>query len=153
MPHMKAKKSPKPTPVEPHCILVPVDFSERSLTAVRHALSLAQRYDAQLVLLHVVQEFSGDMLVDTAQTHRAIRAAAHERLTRLADSTQKVWPRTSRELRSGHPVTTILSMVRRTNANLIVMGTHGRTGLKRAFIGSVAERVVRLATCSVLVVR
>ena len=150
---MKNKKNRLAALTEPRCILVPVDFSESSLVALEHALALARRHDAQLVLLHVIEPFHADMLVDTTQAQRDARALAHERLTRLADATKKTCPRTGRELRTGHPVTTIIALAKRTNADLIVMGTHGRTGLKRAFIGSVAERVVRLATCSVLVVR
>ena len=93
------------------------------------------------------------MHMDATPAQSAARAAAHERLTKLADATKKAWSRTGRELRTGHPVAAIVALAKRTNADLIVMGTHGRTGLKRAFIGSVAEHVVRLAACSVLVVR
>ena len=134
-------------------ILVPVDFFKPSLDALQHALALARRYDAQLCLLHVVAPLHPDMLIDTTQSQRDARVAAHERLTKLADTTKKVWPHTGRELRTGPPVTTITAMAKRTNADLIVMGTHGRTGLKHALLGSVAERVVRQAPCSVLTVR
>lgn len=149
-------KSTKPTPedfTQLRSILVPVDFSETSLDALQHALALARQHKAQLTLLHVIEPFHADMFLDTAQAQRAARAAAHEQLGRLADATKKTWPRTGRELRSGHPVATITALAKRTNADLIVLGTHGRTGLKRAFLGSVAERVVRHAPCSVLVVR
>ena len=93
------------------------------------------------------------MLIDTTQSQRDARVTAHERLAKLADATKKAWPRTGRELRTGHPVDTITALAKRTNADLIVMGTHGRTGIKRALIGSVAERVLQHAPCPVLVVR
>jgi len=134
-------------------ILVPVDFSKPSLDALQHALALARRYEAQLTLLHVIEPLHPDMLIDTTQGQRDARVAAHERLTRLADATKKAWPRTDRELRAGHPVTTITALAKRTNADLIVIGTHGYTGLKHAMLGSVAERVVRHAPCPVLTVR
>ncbi len=134
-------------------ILVPVDFSESSLVALQHALALARKFDARLCLLHVVEPFHPDMLIDTTESRREARMAAHQRLRRLADATKRVWPRTGRELRPGNPVAIIAAMARRTNADLIVMGTHGRTGLKGALAGSVAERVVRSAPCSVLTVR
>lgn len=134
-------------------IVVPVDFSEPSLDALAHALALARKHEAQLTLLHVIEPRPPTMLVDATQAHRNARAAAHERLTQLADTTKRVWSRTGRELRAGAPVDTITALAQRANADLIVVGTHGRTGLKRAFIGSVAERVVRLAPCPVLVVR
>lgn len=141
------------SPDQVRSILVPVDFSESSLAALRHALALARQNKAQLTLLHVLEPFHANMLIDTTQTQRDARVAAHERLTGLADGTKKVWPRTGRELRTGHPVTTITALAKRTNADIIVMGTHGHTGLKHAMLGSVAERVVRHAPCSVLVVR
>jgi nucleotide-binding universal stress UspA family protein len=134
-------------------ILVPVDFSKPSLDALPHALALARKSEAQLTLLHVIEPLHADMLIDLPQSQRDARVAAHERLAKLADATKKVWLRTGRELRAGHPVDTITALAKRTNADLIVMGTHGRTGLKRCFIGSVAERVVRHALCPVLVVR
>lgn len=146
-------KTSSVTSFKPRCILVPVDFSASSLEALQLALALARRYDARLVLLHVIAPPHPDMLIDATQIERDVHAAAHERLTRLADATKKIWPRTSRELRTGHPVTTIIALASRTNADLIVIGTHGRTGFKRALIGSVAERVVRHAPCPVLTVR
>ncbi|MBI5773053.1 MAG: universal stress protein [Verrucomicrobia bacterium] len=137
---------------EPRRILVPVDFSKSSLAALQHALALAQRYDAQLLVLHALEPLHADMLIDVTQAQRDARAAAHERLTKLADATKRVWPRTGRELRTGHPVAIVTAMAKRMNADLIVMGTHGRTGFKRALMGSVAERVVRHAPCPVLTV-
>lgn len=141
------------SPDKVRSILAPVDFSEPSLDALPHALALARKYEAQLTLLHVLQPLHPDLLIDTTQSQRDARVAAHERLTKLADATKKAWPRTGRELRAGQPVATITALARRTNADVIVMGTHGRTGIKGALIGSVAERVVRHAPCPVLVVR
>lgn len=150
---MKTTKRKGMASTKPRCILMPVDFSEPSLIALQHALVLAQHHKAQLVLLHVIEPFHADLFMDSAQSQRAAKTVAHERLTTLAEATKKTWPRTGRELRSGHPVSSITALAKRMKADLIVMGTHGRTGLQRAFIGSVAERVVRLANCSVLVVR
>jgi nucleotide-binding universal stress UspA family protein len=145
------KTKPKPS-TQPRHILVPVDFSPSSLDALQHALVLAQQYDAQLVLLHVLEPIHAHMLTVIDATQRDAHAAAHGQLSKLADATKKAWPRTGRELRAGHPVTTIMALAKRMNADLIVMGTHGRTGLKHSLIGSVAERVVRHAPCPVLTV-
>lgn len=150
---MQTKKNKSKSRLKPQCILVPVDFSESSLTALDHALLLAQQNQSQLILLHVIEPFSPSILANTAELQRDIKAIAHKRLITLADATKKIWSRTGRELRSGHPVATILALAKRVNADLIVMGTHGRTGFRRTLIGSVAERVVRLAPCSVLIVR
>jgi nucleotide-binding universal stress UspA family protein len=141
------------SPDQVRSILVPVDFSKSSLKAVSYAVALARKYDAQLILLHVVERFHADLLIDTSGTQRAARASAHQLLNRLVETTRKTWPRTDHELRSGHAVTVITALAKRTGADLIVVGTHGRTGLQRRFIGSVAERVVRHAHCPVLVVR
>jgi nucleotide-binding universal stress UspA family protein len=151
----REKRGTKTTfsPDKVRSILVPVDFSKPSLDALPHAHALARQYKAQLALLHVIEPFHPDMLIDTTRSQRDAPVAAHERLGKLADATKRDWPKTGRELRAGHPVDVILAMAKRTNADLIVMGTHGRTGFRRAFIGSVAERVVRQAPCSVLVVR
>lgn len=138
---------------DPRRILVPVDFSPSSRVALEHALGIARRNDAQLTLLHVVEPFDASLLMDPAEARRIARADANEQLSKLAGPIVQDWPRTGRELRAGNPATTIVAMARRMKADLIVMGTHGRTGLKRMVIGSVAERVVRLAHCSVLVVR
>ena len=132
-------------------ILAPIDFSEISLAALPHALALAREYQAQLCLLHVIEPWPADGLLATEKDD--VRAAAHQSLAKLAGATKKVWPHTGRELRTGPTVETITALAKRTNADLIVMATHGRTGLQHAFIGSVAERVVRHAPCSVLVVR
>jgi len=141
------------SPDQLRSILVPVDFSAPSLAALPHALALAQQYDAQLTLLHVIEPLHPDMLIDLTETHHAVRAAAHQRLTKLWEATKKAWARTGRELRPGHPVDTVIALAKRTNADLVVLGTHGRTGWKRGLMGSVAERVVQLAPCPVLVVR
>ena len=89
---MKTKLTKATASSEPRRILVPVDFSEFSLDALQHAQALAQRYNSQLVLLHVLEPIHADMIIDITQTQRAARAAAHERLTKLADATKKPGP-------------------------------------------------------------
>ena len=140
-------------PATPRCLLVPVDFSRHSLAALRHALALASASKARVVLLHVLEPLHTSRLMDMAAIQRAARQEANEQLEKLLIETRKTWPAASRELRAGHPVQTIVVVAKRVQADLIVMGTHGRTGLRRSLIGSVAERVVREAHCPVLVVR
>ena len=141
------------SPAKVSSILAPVDFVKLSLDVLPYAIDLARNSKAQLTIVHVVESFHADMYMDTTQSQRDIRAAARQRLNKLTENTKKTWSRTGYDLRSGHPVTSIASLAKRTNADLIVMGTHGRSGILRCFIGSVAERVVRHAPCSVLVVR
>jgi universal stress protein A len=140
-------------PAAPRRLLVPVDFSRPSLAALRHALALASATQARVILLHVLEPLHASRLMDVAAVQRALRQAANGQLEKLLIETRKTWPAASRELRAGHPVQTIVALARRVQADLIVMGTHGRTGLRRSLIGSVAERVVREAHCPVLVVR
>jgi nucleotide-binding universal stress UspA family protein len=135
-------------------ILVPVDFSEGATVAVRHARELAQHYGATIDLLHVVREvvypsaygfepaaFSMDELLDRAQ----------ERLGELA-RTEGGDARILAKATAGPPSRSILDYVKNHTIDLVVLATHGRSGLDRFLVGSVAERVLRRAPTPVLVV-
>ena len=135
-------------------ILVPVDFSTHSEAALRHAAALAETFGAQVDLLHATEvpllpEYYG-VLVEAAserlaQRHQALRGL----LERFVPE-----PRRGRTfVEVGPPAPAILDTLREHDLGLGVMGTHGRTGLRRLALGSVAERVVRLAPCDVWVVR
>jgi universal stress protein A len=131
-------------------ILHPTDFSDRSGNALALAQALARDYGARLVILHVahtVPVFAGEGMVPVSPEE--IRAEAEEQLRalRVADD-----QRVERRLEMGDAVTEILRVARELPADLIVMGTHGRTGLGRLLMGSVAEQVVRRASCPVLTV-
>jgi len=135
-----------------HTILHPTDFSDRSAYALRLACSLARDYVARLVVLHVVEPppppyDQGVMLPMPEHVEDEARADL-ERLAVPADNV-----RAERRLEKGDPVAETLRVARELHADLIVMGTHGRTGLSRLLMGSVAEHVVRRATCPVLTVK
>src|SRR5438874_1488196 len=135
-----------------HTILHPTDFSERSAFAFRLACALARDYDARLVLVHVAVVpvvLYGEGVVP-AQPEDYQEGLMRE-LHRLQPPDPSL--RVEHLLKEGDPVTEILGVAREINADLIVMGTHGRTGLERLLMGSVAERVVRRAACPVLTVR
>ena len=133
-------------------ILCPVDFSESSKAAVEYAGALARESDARLILLHVVENplaydttFSGP-----APTEKELEEAEQQfRTLSPALAEQRCEHRTVQ----GDPAPSIIRTAEEENADLIVVGTHGRTGLARLLMGSVAEEVVRKATCDVLVVR
>lgn len=148
----KAKAKAARVPWRLRRILVPVDFSEPSLHALRKARDLAAQHHASLTLLHVVEPFHADMLMDTGNLQRARRQQA---LAELRALVAREFPagRVKAELRPGHPVEAITRVARESAADLIVLSTRGRTSLPRALIGSVAERVVRHAPCPVLTVR
>ena len=141
-------------------ILCPVDTSECSERALSEALSLAQRFDASVEILHVYHVpayVQPSVLVWASVGPRPLWEVAEEQarselegfLSRMSLLDRG---RTSTALEVGDPAITIAERARRDNHDLIVMGTHGRTGARRLVLGSVAERVVRLASCPVLVV-
>jgi len=133
-------------------ILHPTDFSERSQYAFWLACSLARDYGARLVVLHVAVPavVYGEGVV-VPPSPEELRAATQEQLDRLQAPRADV--RAERRLAEGDAVEEILRVAKEANADLIVMGTHGRTGLGRLLMGSVAEQVVRRASCPVLTVK
>ncbi len=140
-------------------ILVPTDFGECSTPAVRLAAQLADKFGAELVLLHVVQDLALAMpdavmptpipgpdlgqLTDSAKIGLA-NLIARENLARLN-------PRV--EVRIGSPVPEIVAAASDLKADLLCVGTHGRTGLAHLLLGSQAERIIREAPCPVVTVK
>jgi nucleotide-binding universal stress UspA family protein len=125
-------------------ILHPTDFSERSGYALQLVCSLARDHGARLIVLHV-------MPVPLAQEKRLYREEMAGELNRLGAPDAQV--RVEHRLEEGDAATQILRVAQETGCDLIVLGTHGRTGLGRLLMGSVAEQVLRMATCPVLTVR
>jgi universal stress protein A len=138
-------------------ILVPTDFSSSAEAAVRYAAQLARAFHASIHLLHVVDNPLASAMWSTEAYTAEIEGlqinlvrAAEERLKGSVPSHTGT---VSTEVRPGNPPQQILEVARERSADLIVMGTHGRTGLAHIMLGSVAERVVRLAPCPVLTLR
>jgi nucleotide-binding universal stress UspA family protein len=133
-------------------VVVPYDFSDESLAAIDVALDTVESPE-HVSVLHVLEEISpaepGEIW--DAVDHDSRRQHAMQRLRAdLADSKYKD---IQIDVQFGDPGHTIADFAAEQKADLIVMPSHGRTGLKRILIGSVAERVVRLAHCPVLVLR
>ena len=131
-------------------ILLPTDFSEASAYATQWAIALAREYQAHLRLLHVLPEGF------TSLTERAARS----RMTKKANASLEAFLKdetkgleVSREVKTGEPFQEIVAEARGKTTDIIIMGTHGRTFLKYAVLGSVASKVVRKAPCPVLTVR
>ena len=140
-------------------ILVPTDFSETADAALEYAFLLASRFDASVQLLHVLDDpfvtdgFSPEAYIAEAPTLRtAMLKDAQARLTHRAEAREATVTVTS-EVLFGHGAKTIAEYAAERDADLIVMGTHGRTGVAHLLLGSVAERLVRIAPCPVLTVR
>jgi nucleotide-binding universal stress UspA family protein len=141
-------------------ILCPVDFSDNSLHALNYAIALAQRQEADLVLLHVVQPslLSASMDPFLPEYDMTVMENYMDACKRqLKELTERVvaqdHPATTSVLRTGTPFLEIVTAARELDSDLIVVGTHGRTGLAHVMIGSVAEKVVRKAPCPVLTVK
>lgn len=133
-------------------ILHPTDFSEHSAHAFRLASALARDYDARLVVLHVipapvVAPFEGPLPLPEGETGPKVR----ERLLQVAPHDPKV--RMEHIIAQGDPVKEIIHAAKENQCDLIFIGTHGRTGLSRVMLGSVAEQVLRQAPCPVLTVK
>jgi nucleotide-binding universal stress UspA family protein len=128
-------------------ILVATDFSLCSLNALGHAEDLARKLDAELIVLHVEPvPTAGSDLGDVAH------AAVERELARTAAGLRDYHPGVRTIVRAGAPDEEIVDAAATERASLVVMGTHGRTGLARALLGSVAESVVRRAPCPVLTI-
>jgi universal stress protein A len=138
-------------------ILVPVDFSDTSKKALEYAHFLAQRFDAKLDVLHVWRpaEYAGDEMVVLTRSEPELtlstflRNHADQQLTAFLEGV----PHSIRMLREGDPAQLITQAANEGEYDLVVMGTHGRTGLSHMMMGSVAEKVVRLAPCPVVTYR
>jgi nucleotide-binding universal stress UspA family protein len=136
-------------------ILVPIDFSDCSLDALEYGALAAQRSTASIRILHVLEPVSYglDFTLPHAAKRDHDRTAIIKRLTDLSATLTSSWLVSDFVISGGSPADSILNAAVAHDADLIVMGTHGRRGLSRALFGSVAEFVLRKASCPVLTVR
>jgi nucleotide-binding universal stress UspA family protein len=135
-----------------YSILHPTDFSMHSEYAYRFACSLARDHGARMIVLHVVSRLPREVAVwDLFQRSREYREVLEERLHMLAAPDPQV--PMEYVLEDGDPAKQIVHAAQEHKCDLIVMGTHGRTGLNRLLLGSVAEEVVRKAPCAVLIMK
>jgi nucleotide-binding universal stress UspA family protein len=140
-------------------ILVPVDFSEHSQRALDDAIGLAQKFGAELHLLHCYEVYPAGAIgfpynVAIPETYeREIREAATARLASWREKVIAQGIRAEQHLVVDRPSHGIVALAEKLPADLIVIGTYGLTGLQHVLLGSVAERVLRHAPCSVLTVK
>jgi nucleotide-binding universal stress UspA family protein len=141
-------------------ILVPLDFSDTSVRALEHAKMLAERFEASLELLHVVPN---PFMANTTSLYvgvplpenfwNELQQDARQRLDAALSQSERDRFKARSVVKIGDPLFEIVEHARTGHVDLIVMGTHGRTGMSHLVLGSVAERVVRTAGCPVLTVR
>jgi nucleotide-binding universal stress UspA family protein len=139
-------------------ILVPTDFSAGSEAAWRAAQRLAGALGAELVLVHVFVEtplfFEGPFAGERVrEVYASARAWVQEQLDKWAADARATGRTVRAALRTGVPYQEIVAAARDEGADLVVLGTHGRGGLDRALLGSVADRVIRTAPCPVMTIR
>lgn len=158
-PVLTAREQEEPGAVEGfERILAPVDFSGHSETALQHAVGLAREVGADVQILHVIEEITYPDFYYPApatgeQMAAEIRQRVSERLQEALDRIEEVGVRASVHVVEGRPAPGIADFAEESGSDLVVVGTHGLTGVKRALLGSVAEGVIRRSVPPVLTVK
>lgn len=139
-------------------ILTAIDFSENAECAFDHALTLARQFDAELTIIHVINEpvdLRGFYVphISFEQLEKEIEESAINMMETFCSARLGDFTNYKTAIVTGIPYEEITATAEKIDASLIVIGTHGRTGLDRILFGSTAERVVRSASCPVLTVR
>ena len=141
-------------------LLVPTDFSELSSVALEYGQALAERFGASLHVLHVIEDpfilgaTSSEIYVpDVPALRAALVTEAEAQLASMLPDWMRNAVCVMTEVRVGHAAPIIREVAETRPCDLIVMGTHGRTGVAHIFLGSVSEKVVRTAPCPVLTIR
>jgi nucleotide-binding universal stress UspA family protein len=147
---------PGENPIRARRVLAPTDFSDLSISALKETVALAKRFGAQVDVIYVNQPppYTDADYGHLVMAESALREAAQGQFSRLEAAVPDLKEvMRERLVRMGNPAHEILQAALVLNSELIVIGTHGHTGLKRLTLGSTAERVLRHAACPVLVLR
>jgi nucleotide-binding universal stress UspA family protein len=145
--------------IDLHRILLPTDFSKFSNHALTYAAAFAEKFGAEIHLLHVFQNIalmipdSVNVMPPVGPSLDQLIAAVREALDRAVKDAPLKDLKVTTAVREGTPFYEIIQYAKETDIDLIVMGTHGHSGLVHVLLGSVTERVVRKAPCPVLTVR
>ncbi len=145
---------------KPKKILFPTDFSDYSKSAQKMVMDWAKAFRAQVYLLHVFElpfyshtGVSAGVRVDVQQWIQKLRKEEAQRLEQLGRKFGEKGLKARTFFQEGRAALEILKTAEKIQPDLLILGTHGRTGVKHVFLGSVAESVVRRASCPVLTVR
>ncbi len=139
-------------------ILFPTDFSQGARAAMDYAISLAQDYHAKLFLLYVIQDISiaewyVPSSISAADLVQDMQKSAEKEMEKWGGEVSAKVPQVEPLIKRGVPFVEIIRTAKDRQADLIVIGTHGRTGIDHMLFGSTAEKVVRKSPCPVLTVR
>ena len=156
--HQKASApASQMTPAQFHIgrILVPIDFSEHSNKALRYALAFAKQFDAEVTLVHIVEQmvYPGDWMYPPMAVTDFAAEKREEMVARLQALDAGSGVKTQHIVRLGRAWQEIIEIAEEMKCDMLILATHGYTGLKHALLGSVAEKIVRHAPCPVLTVR
>jgi len=146
----------------PKRILVPTDFSNYADNALRQAVDIAKQYHAKIFLLHVIGDHIRQCIEDYCLSDAVVKEIEQDSMMASLDNLKKEINRLSDDssdieissyVKRGVPSEEVLREQEEKDIDLIVMASHGRTGISRILIGSVAEKVMRGAKCPVMLVR
>ena len=144
--------------VEIKKILFPIDFTENSSKILPYVLSVSEKYDAMIYLLHVVEDLSkwgsGFYIphIPLNQYQEEALKGAEKTIDRVCKEQLQSCPNFQKRILSGDPAQEILKIIESEGIDLVIMGTHGRKGLEHVFFGSVAENVVKKSPVPVLTI-
>jgi nucleotide-binding universal stress UspA family protein len=152
------KKNNASTQLHIEQILVPIDFSEHSKHALQYAVSFAKQFNSELILIYVVEQqvYPADLSfgqVAVPGFEQELRDRAKKELEELIKTSITGGVKARPVVQSGKPFLEILDTAEDEEVDLIIIATHGHTGVEHLLFGSTAEKVVRKASCPVLVVR
>ena len=145
--------------IDLHRILVPTDFSKFSQAALGYAVAFAEKFGSELHLLHVVQNLavmipdSVNVMPPVGPSIEQLTSAVQTALDRIIQENKLEALKEQKAVREGTPFYEIIQYAKEKDVDLIVMGTHGHSGLVHMLLGSVTEKVVRKSPCPVLTVR
>jgi universal stress protein A len=145
----------------PKHILVPTDFSKYSDMALKTAIDIAKQYDSKIYLLHVIDQQVQECVVDYCLSYEVVQMLKKESLKTSKENLKKEADAIAKgknikvafDVKTGIPAEVILSEQKAKKIDLIVISSHGKTGILKQFMGSVADKVVKGAKCPVTVVK
>ena len=141
-------------------ILVPTDFSKYSDRALSEALEIAETFDSKVYLVHVIRGETGFSIMETFddETQKKIHAQLEQKTSAAFKAQLDKFPLSGKveiitDVAKGVPYNEILAFEKQIDPDVLVIGAHGRSGFEDFFFGSTSEKIVRRATCSVLLVK
>ena len=138
---------------EIHKIIVPIDFLEHTDQIIEYAVYIAKKFDSKLHIIHVVEpppSYVGYEYPSLGSFDEEMTELAEKMMQELIDKNQNTLAGCEQKIIKGDIIDSIIQYTEEANGDLIIIGTHGRKGLSKMWLGSVAERVIKRAPCPAL---